>query len=1472
MTTAEKLFVTVLVGDTIYHRICQVGDQLSFGASEGCTFSCPELPGEGIRLKLGEKGFELTARSFDVEHREPYAPDPVQIVLSDADPAVYVIVGRYLGFSEQKVVLPDYGRLGIGKSRERNDIILNRRYVSRVHLILRCEDGDVSFEDCGSSYGTFLNGHRQTQGHLASGDVLSIMDIRLHCRDGELLFENVGTSLHLSEAALYDDKAASADPAQAGGVEGQRITVTRAPRLKQQLPGGEIHIDPPPSVGSKPEINWLSTFLPAAITVALAIVVSKLFNNSMMMIYSLPMTLGGIIVSVTNYLRQKKQYAQRVESRREKYAAHLEEKETELCEAAKKQQGAMRLADPETKYCLQIVKEHNTRLWQRRPEDEDFAHARIGGGDMALSVRVTAPLPALTLEEDPLLEKARELGGKYRILPDSPIVCDLSDGKITGVIGTGSECRAFFRNLFVNLCTHHCYTELQIVCVCDSADEQELGWIRTLPHLQDDERRNSYVATTKAEAAALLNSFVEVLKQRRQEVQEDDSYGVRQTFLPHLVFMILQPAFLEKSHPINNYLLHESGLGASLLMSVEHLSQLPRECGTLIELQGAEGQIYRTADAAQKYAFRLDEVPAREYARFGARMARIYIERGREGSGIPASFTFYEMYGADSAAALKPQLRWAQTDVLRTLTAPLGVGEDGKLISLDIHENGHGPHGLVAGTTGSGKSELLQSYILSLAVCYHPYEVSFLLIDFKGGGMANQFASLPHLAGTITNLDGGELERSLASISAELERRQRLFEAACAKDINQYIQAFKQKKVSTPLPHLLIVVDEFAQLKVEHPDFMASLISTSRIGRSLGVHLILATQKPSGQVSDEIWSNTRFQICLKVNSQESRAVIKSPAASGIREPGRAYLRVGLGDQAEIFELFQSGYSGGKTQSGATQLAETVAEIQRSFAALRLPPLPPICTPPLPKLLPYREAQGKRSLAVGVYDDPERQAQPEYKLPIFGKNTLVIGSPRTGKTTLLQTLLRRVAESFTPQEVSVYILDFASRTLRTFEKLPHVGGVVTSAEDVKLGYLMKMIYEEMRLREEHFLRAGVSSYLSYREAGHTDLPYILLMIDNLASLRELYFPEDEGLLSVLQSGPGLGISVIATCYQNAGIGYKLKPSFSNRIALFCSDSGEYSALFESCRKKVPEIPGRCLVELGKKQYFCQLALPFRGEREADRVTEIRDFIALAASRSPLPARPIPSIPERLSAQDVISGYHESMLRPGSVMLGLNYADVSPFVLNLRSLGILGVCGRKSGSPAVLLRHLHGICAGVHPGECAFYIADSIERELEPLEAQPDTVRYDFLPDRAAETVTEVEAALRERYQALADGNRELIERARTLILVLNGTEVFDAVSRSGPALSAFNNIVGRYRSLNVCVILLNVENTSISFNAPEVLKRLKENPRIILFEDLADAKLTEVSYQLVRAFKKPVDAGTGYYINGSSCDKIKFALE
>lgn len=334
----------------------------------------------------------------------------------------------------------------------------------------------------------------------------------------------------------------------------------------------------------------------------------------------------------------------------------------------------------------------------------------------------------------------------------------------------------------------------------------------------------------------------------------------------------------------------------------------------IVSLDGNTGKLFDKNDiSGNSISFVPDIYVTKDTLDMSVKLANTILDNTISNAKLPSVITFMQLFGVGKVEHLNVLTRWKENNPTKTLQTPVGIDIYGETFMLDLHEKFHGPHGLVAGMTGSGKSEFIITYILSLAVNYHPYEVAFILIDYKGGGMAKSFEHLPHTAGIITNLDGAAINRSLVSIQSELKRRQEIF-AQTSKlvnvsniDIYKYQKLYREGKVSEPLQHLFIISDEFAELKTQQPDFMTQLVSAARIGRSLGVHLILATQKPSGVVDDQIWSNSRFRVCLKVQERaDSMDMLKRPDAAELTDTGRFFLQVGYN---ELFELGQSAWAG-----------------------------------------------------------------------------------------------------------------------------------------------------------------------------------------------------------------------------------------------------------------------------------------------------------------------------------------------------------------------------------------------------------------------------------------------------------------------------------------------------------------------------------------------------------------------------------
>ena len=667
------------------------------------------------------------------------------------------------------------------------------------------------------------------------------------------------------------------------------------------------------------------------------------------------------------------------------------------------------------------------------------------------------------------------------------------------------------------------------------------------------------------------------------------------------------------------------------------------------------------------------------------------------------------------------------------------------------------------------------------------------------------------------------------------------------------------------------MVDEFAQMKKQLPEIMDSFISAAQVGRSLGIKLILATQSPSGVVDNKIRANILKQMCLKVaNSTESREMIGTDLAARIKYPGRGYLKID-----DSLQLFQSAYGSGKITlpdgCESTQIREALDAIATYCRSHGIRKLPDLFCPPLPARVEYpklrRETVTERPFGlvpIGIRDDPAAQFMGEYSLDVFSRNTLIVGSQLMGKTNLLQTILRGAAEMYGPEDVNIYILEFASLFLKTYEALPQVGGVVTLQETERITNLFRLLNEQIEIRRQKFSELGVSNYAAYRESGARDLPQILLLIDNLAAAKE-YFPLDnDPLLSICREGLALGISVVATAAQPVG-GTTYLPTFANRIALNNNDVMVYNTLFGRTNLRPKELPGRCLVPWENAVYECQAYLAFEGQREIDRAEAIRVFCReQAAAADGKCAAPIPFIPKEFSAEKVFAEYQDAF-SGGRLMFGLDYDTVSPISIKLAALGLFAVSGIQNDVQN-FQRYLLTSAEKADGLNAEFYVVDSIDRPLQSLSGSSSIKRYSFFPNQAVQILQEVRAKAEERYNLYAEGDPSVLDTSPTLVLMLNSTEAINEISSDKAALAAWTDLTGRLRFMNVCIVLGNLENTALPFG--DIYKPLKTNLKLVFLGDLGNLNIGSVPYATQKKFFGSFQKGDGFLLIGNDAARIR----
>ncbi len=1416
--------------------------------------------GNGKYTAVGKAGI-LPDRK-DVTEAELY---PGLRLTVSSDGSIFMVV---LGDGELRhtACLDSADSVTIGKAAD-NLISIKSRFVSRHHARIFRDGGNLYIEDLNSTNGIFVNGSLVKKCRLDSSSVIVIYDITIALSGTEVSISCGDSEIKIDEA--LQPRVRTGD---------EKVFFERSPRIKKNVPTKETVIEAPPAKKEKQEINWVSTLLPALITIGVAVLISTVSSNPTMMLYSLPMTLGGIAVSVYNYFKATRDQEKSDAEREETYCKYLVRVEQELESKQKAQRESLEEANPGIAEALKIATGLDRRLWARRPGDADFADVYVGRGNIDNSFAVTAPRKDIFADEDELIDKAMEVYNKYRKLENAPVTFKLHECRMCGIVGRKSDGIRLLNNMLIRLTLNHSHEELKLVFAGDTEDRDSLDYVCRLPHVMN-QADEPCVAWTKADADELLAFFGDVLRQRG-EADEGARRGLRDAGLqiPYYVFALTRPELLSNNSYISDCISRGGGNGAGIIVLANSIQQLPKECNLILELNGTEGKMYSKQDAGNVQRFCVDDIDYKSIERFSMALNRIDCAHGPAGFSMPKSYDLFSLLGIGSAEELDIGRMWKSSDITKSLAAPVGIGEDGRPVLLDISDGAHGPHGLLAGTTGSGKSEFLLSYIAGLAASYSPSDLGFLIIDFKGDGLGMQLKNLPHLLGSISNIDETAVERSLKSVKAELVRRQELFRAAKVNNISSYIAAYKNGRTEEPLPHLIIIVDEFAELKAQQPEFMKELISAARIGRSLGVHLILSTQKPAGQVDEQISSNSRFRICLKVqNPSDSNEVIGSPLAAQIREPGRGYLCVG---NKEVFSLFQSGYGGVMTDTAdihsptgekATQLTAVINRIESYCAENSAAKLTSIVLPELPLsiALPVAaesEKDGGISVDAGIFDCPEHQRQGRYVINLTGRNVMIIGSAQTGKTNLAMSIVRSIAERYSPEEAEIYIVDFASMALKQLEGLNHVGGVVTPAEDEKLKNLMKMLFLEIEKRKKLFLEKGVGSFEAYLESGGRDLSQIVLIIENITALKELCFQDDAELIRLCRECAPMGISVVATNSQTAGISYKYFASFPTRIAFFNNNRAEYSTVFDGCRRLLPEIKGRCIVEIDKALYECQAFLAFDGKRDIDRAKEIQSFISRVNSACPdKNARAIPEVPDKLGYEDILKPCNASdFVFP----MGMDYDTVMPFALDLKKCGPLALSGTSQQNQNAFVEYLVKGLELMYPGRTEVYVADGIERRLRRLEGLPNVKSYGIVPETIAAMLCAIEQTLAERYRQLAGGNNSVLDTAGLLVLVLNGIDAMEAVCTVPSALSAFRSIVSKYKSIGVLVVGADIENSSSQYSCPEPIKKICENRQYLYFDSLQNLKLVTLPMAVQRSFKKALENTDCYYIKEQECKKLK----
>ncbi|MBE5826260.1 MAG: type VII secretion protein EssC [Butyrivibrio sp.] len=1279
----------------------------------------------------------------------------------------------------------------------------------------------------------------------------------------------------------------------------------RSARQQYLDPDEKPEVLPPKAAPQEPKRNLLMILLPTVITLCLMVFIRgrMMGGNKLFVVYfAATMCVSGAM-SVWNYVNSNKEYKQKIALRTKVYNEYMDRKEEELTRLRQEERTLESEKNRSLEETVRNINDFSARLFEKEKDHDDFLNVRIGNGRVESLCQIDFKKQEYVETEDMLMDYPEKMHDKYQFIDDMPVVLELAKCNAIGIVGIRDKLYQILKNMIITVSGQHFYGDVKEFIIMDREDVKFFEWARWFKNFSDEASGSRFIIYDDDSAKSGLEYLYGNLSAR--EALRDEQLKA----LNHFVVYVYRSAkFME--HPVKEYVKCANKLGFSFVFFEEYEEMLHNACDKRVFLEPDKnhGFIQDIKDGTKIQYFDYNHISMEVAKSCAKKLAPVYIKELSLESTLTKNISFYQLLGIMSAYDLNLEERWAKSKVYESMAAPLGVKSGDEIIALDLHEKYHGPHGLVAGTTGSGKSEIMQSYILSIATLFHPYDVSFIIIDFKGGGMANQFKNLPHLNGAITNIDGKQIDRSLKSIKAELLKRQALFAKYEVNQIDNYIKLYKEGKAEVPLPHLILLVDEFAELKADQPEFMKELISTARIGRSLGVHLILATQKPAGVVNDQIWSNSKFKLCLKVQDKsDSNEVLHSPLAAEIREPGRAYLQVG---NNEIFELFQSAYSGApafvqstnarrkfkissvdlsgkrtvlyeqkpeKSEASMTQLDAVVEYVADYCKNAQIAKLPDICLPPLEEVIPYPEdlevTGTDITVPIGIYDDPDRQAQDEFEINFTRNHAFILGSSLSGKTTLLQSMIMGLTTKYSPKEVNIYIIDFASMIMRVFEDLNHVGSVVTITEEDKLKNLIEMMLSKIEQRRRLLSSKGLSSFGSYLEAGFKDEPQIILMIENYTVLRATFPDFEEKILTICRDGVANGISVVISNQQMAGIGYKLMTNFSFKMSLHCNDRGQYSMLLDRCKVYPDEVPGRGVTAFGTECKEFQSYIAFSTGKEVERIAKIKEHIEKTNARfAGAQAEGVKYVPAELTEKYLVRRFGSNDVDDYKLIIGLSYSDTLPAYFDFTAGNMIGICGRKDlGKDKFIKYVVNKVVASQAKSKTDLYIIDSQDKFLGEFRSGDGVVSYSSNPMDvldAVETISEIASTRRQQYKedpgmAIADP---------LIMLVLGSKQVLEIIRKDENVFEQFKELTAGLVTSKVCIMFTDVDNVSVTSLSNPILRQLRDSGSIIFFENIRDISLINIPSQIISAVKTQASVGDAFYINNSSIKRIKTPLD
>lgn len=1230
-----------------------------------------------------------------------------------------------------------------------NDVRLTDPMVSKQHARIVVTDV-VEVVDLGSSNGVIIGGERVPRAVIGADD--------------EVL---------LGRSAVKVEHRGAIGP----GAATTSAFHNRAPRLDVLYDGKDLEAPKPPAPPQRQRVPIIPLIAPILMGCILFAVTRQLVT--VLFVALSPLMAVGNVMEYRIFGRRE--YVEGVKE----FHVELDRFIEEVAAAVAEEADVRRREQPATIEALAAIDDRSPLLWALRPDRPGFLTLRVGLARQGARTKVVLPSAGGATD---LRDELRAVAERFATVDDVPVVADLTEVGSFGVAGPREPAMAVARGLVLRVAGLHSPTDVVLAAMASSVAAETWDWLKWLPHTPSDHSPLAceHLASTPGGCLRLVTALEELIE-RRAELSATDA-GARS---PAVLVLIDEGPPVERGRLVE---LTEAGpaVGVHVVWVASTTAALPGACRAFVNVapnRPGVGTVSFVDGGLVVADVRLEVVGAEEAMRTARALSPVVDAGARldDDSDLPASIPLLTLVGPEVADEVEVVVdRWRTSGSLPLehdgrprqrrkgeghLRATVGVGT-GPPFVLDLRAQG--PHALVGGTTGSGKSEFLQTWVVALALEHSPHRVTFLFVDYKGGSAFSDCTKLPHSVGLVTDLTPHLVKRVLTSLNAELRHREELLNAKRVKDLLE----LEEKGDPDAPPSLIIVVDEFAALVKEVPDFVDGMVNVAQRGRSLGLHLVLATQRPAGVIKDNLRANTNLRIALRMaDADDSIDVAGTPLAADFdpARPGRAMARVGPGRTS----LFQSAYLGGWTSKEKPKPDIEVATLTFGAATVWEPPEPDAevgADPAGPKDLqrlvrnlraanrhlglpvPRRpwldhlasaydltrapQSRNDNELVYAILDDPVNQRQTAAAFrPDQEGNMVVFGTGGSGKSTFLRTLAIVAGVSSRGGPCHVYGLDFGARGLQMLEPLPHVGAIINGEDDERIIRLLRTLRRMIDERSVRYAARNASTIEDFRSrTGERGEPRILVLVDGIGAFRQAYEVGEKGrwfevFQSIASDGRQMGVHVVLTADRGAAVPAALASVIQKRLVLRLANEMEYASLGvdeDNFDKDSPA--GRGFVHDDEVQVLV-LGGTADTARQASAVSQLAQEMKSLAPWPPAPR--VGRLPERVRLGEL------PVSVDGQPSLGV--ADDSLAALGFVTTGVLLVAGPpRSGRTSVLASLILSL-RRQRPDAVIAYLgsARSPVRSLLPwLCAAEDT-------DSVAELAKELDNRLSSREPALAD---------------------------------------------------------------------------------------------------------------------------